>query len=220
MIKAVIFDLDGVLVSTDLMHYAAWKRLAEELGIRNFTQEDNRRQRGVSRMASLEVLLEKSDRSYTEPEKEALAERKNAYYVELLRSLTPEDILPGALEVLTGLHRRKIPVAVGSASRNTPEILKRTGLDACIDQVSCGLDVTRSKPDPQVFLVAARKLGVEPAVCLVVEDSDSGILAAKNGGMSALAVGAAFHNPLADFCAESLLQADFGRILKETKPPS
>lgn len=215
MIKAVIFDLDGVLVSTDLMHYEAWKKLAEELGIRNFTLEDNRRQRGISRMASLEVLLEKSDRSYTEPEKEALAGKKNAYYVELLKALTPKDILPGVLNALHELRRRKIPVAVGSASRNAPEILKRTGLDACIDRVSCGLDVTRSKPDPQVFLVAARKLGVEPSVCLVVEDSDSGILAAKNGGMYALAVGAAVRSPLADFHAESLLQADFGTILAD-----
>lgn len=214
MIKAVIFDLDGVLVSTDAMHYAAWKKLAEELGISDFTQEDNLRQRGVSRMASLEILLEKSDRTYTEEEKTELAERKNRCYVSLLASLSPRDILPGALDVMKELRRRGILIAVGSASKNTPEILRRTGLEQLIDRVSCGLDVTRSKPDPQVFLVAAQKLDVDPADCLVVEDADAGIQAAKAGGMRALAVGAARNNTQADWRADSLEGLDIDGIVR------
>ncbi len=213
MIKAVIFDLDGVLVSTDVMHFEAWKKLAEKLNIPDFTKEDNLRQRGVSRMASLEILLEKSKKTYTEQEKEALAQEKNEYYVSLLKNLSPRDVLPGVPEVIAALKQRGIALGIGSASKNTPEILRRTGLGEWIDQVSCGLDITRSKPDPQVFLIAAQKLGVNPADCLVVEDSDSGIQAAKAGGMLALAVGAACGNMQADYRATSLEGLDVDEIL-------
>ncbi len=213
MIKAVIFDLDGVLVSTDDMHYEAWRKLASELGITGFTRKDNLRQRGVSRMASLEVVLEKSERHYTEREKQELAERKNGYYLSLLKTLTPQSILPGVMEVLMELRSRSIRIGVGSASKNTPEILSRTGLSDYIDKISCGLDITRSKPDPQVFLVAAEKLGVKPEECLVVEDADAGIQAAKAGGMYALAVGTAQHNAQADLNAVSLVSLDIDRIL-------
>ncbi len=213
MIKAVIFDLDGVLVSTDIMHYEAWKKLAEKLQIQNFTKEDNLRQRGVSRMASLEVLLEKSEQTYTEQEKEALAQEKNKYYITLLKKLTPDDVLPGVLTVFHALKQRGILIGIGSASKNTPEILERTELGNYIDQVSCGLDITRSKPDPQVFLVAAQKLGVNPADCLVVEDADSGIQAAKAGGMYALAVGSAFGNAQADYRAASLEDFDVNTVI-------
>lgn len=213
MIKAVIFDLDGVLVSTDIMHYEAWKKLAEKLQIQNFTKVDNLRQRGVSRMASLEVLLEKSEKAYTEQEKEAFAQEKNEYYITLLKNLTPDDVLPGVLSVIHALKQRGILIGIGSASKNTPEILERTGLGSYIDQVSCGLDITRSKPDPQVFLVAAKKLGVNPADCLVVEDADSGIQAAKAGGMYALAVGSAFGNTQADYRADSLEDFDVNTVI-------
>lgn len=202
--KGVIFDLDGVLVSTDELHYQAWKRLADELGITNFTKEDNVRQRGVSRMASLEVVLEKGDKTYTEEEKIELADRKNNYYIELLQSLDDSALLPGAREVLEMLHEKGILTAVGSASKNAPVILEKTGIMSLIDKVSCGLDVTKSKPDPEVFLVAAKKLGLEPEVCLVVEDSAAGIEAAKAGKMGSLGVGP-FHADLgADFDSENL----------------
>lgn len=204
MVKAVIFDLDGVLVSTDKLHYLAWKRLGETIGIHDFTEEDNLRQRGVSRMASLEILLEKSDREYSRGEKEALAEQKNEYYKELLKSLTPQDVLPGALDAVKTLKSMNIRTGIGSVSKNTPEILARTGLAPLIDAVSCGLDITHSKPHPEVFLVAAEKLGLTPAECLVVEDADAGIEAAKAGGMPALGVGPAAANPAADFSAASL----------------
>jgi len=204
MIKGVIFDLDGVLVSTDALHFQAWKRLADELGITGFTEKDNMRQRGGSRMASLEVVLEKSDRAYTQAEKEELAERKNGYYRELLKDLTPADLLPGAADTLKRLRQKGIPIGIGSVSKNTPEILKRTGLDALVDAVSSGLDITHSKPHPEVFLVGARKLDLPTGACLVVEDADAGIEAAKAAGMRALGVGPAAKNPRADYHADSL----------------
>lgn len=204
MIKGIIFDLDGVLVSTDEMHYEAWKRLAEELGITGFTKEDNRRQRGVSRMASLEVVLEKSDKVYSEKEKLILAEKKNDYYLELLEDMDESAVLEGVKEVLGQLKEKDLLLAVGSASKNAPVILEKTGLMPYLDKVSCGLDTTKSKPDPEVFLIAAQKLGLSPAECLVVEDSAAGIEAAAAGNMCSLGVGP-FYNALnADFEAEAL----------------
>lgn len=204
MIKGIIFDLDGVLVSTDEMHYLAWKRLADELEITGFNREDNRRQRGVSRMASLEVVLEKSDKTYTEEEKAELAERKNGYYLELLKDMDNSAVLTGVTDALEVLKRKNLLLAVGSASKNAPLILEKTGLLPFLNQVSCGLDTTKSKPDPEVFLVAARKLQLDPAQCLVVEDSAAGIEAAKAGGMRSLGVGPFFDALGADFAASSL----------------
>lgn len=204
MIQAVIFDLDGVLVTTDELHYRAWKQLANEEGITGFTREDNLRQRGVSRMASLEVVLEKSDKTYSAEEKLALAERKNDIYVASLANLDKSAVLDGAFEFIAFLKEKNIKTAVGSASKNTPLILEKTGLAGLFDAVSCGLDTQKSKPDPEVFLIAADRLGVPYANCLVIEDSDAGIQAAKAGGMLALAVGAAKGNAQADYRAVNL----------------
>ena len=168
MIKGVIFDLDGVLVSTDEMHYQAWKRLADQLGIFGFTRKDNERQRGV---------------------KVKLAEKKNDYYKELLQKLDDGAVLKGAKETLAKLREMGVLIGVGSVSKNTPMILEKTGLLPYIDKVSCGLDITKSKPDPEVFLVAAKKLGLPAEECLVVEDAAAGIQAAKAAGMKSLAVG-------------------------------
>lgn len=204
MIKAVIFDLDGVLVTTDELHFEAWKALADKLGINDFTKADNVRQRGVSRMASLEVVLEKTDRAFLEEEKLALAEEKNEIYVRSLSALSEADVLSGANEFIDYLKSKGIKTAVGSASKNTPLILEKTKLAGKFDAVSCGLDTTKSKPDPEVFLIAAKKLGVAPCDCVVVEDSDAGIEAAKTGGMYAIAVGAAEYNPKADVAIKDL----------------
>ena len=206
--QGVIFDLDGVLVSTDELHYQAWKKLADELGITDFNREDNVRQRGVSRMASLEVVLEKGDKEYSEEEKVEMAERKNDYYKEMLQSLDDSAVLPGAFDTLKMLRDRGILTAVGSASKNAPLILEKTGLLPIIDKISCGLDVTKSKPDPEVFLVAASKLELTPENCLVVEDAKAGIDAAKAGGMKSLGVGP-FHEELgADFHSRTLATVD------------
>lgn len=204
MIKAVIFDLDGVLVTTDELHFAAWKHLAEELGISGFTKADNARQRGVSRMASLEVVLEKTDRKFSDEEKLTLAERKNDMYVKSLESLDKSAVLDGAFDFIAYLRSSGIKTAVGSASKNTPLILEKTDLADKFDAVSCGLDTQKSKPDPEVFLIAAQKIGIAPSECVVIEDSDAGIEAAKAGGMYVVAVGEAENNSKADISVSSL----------------
>lgn len=216
MIKGVIFDLDGVLVSTDKMHYLAWKRISEELGIFDFTEEDNIRQRGVSRMDSLEIVLEKGTKKFSDEEKQVLAERKNGYYIELLQQLDKNALLPLAIETLNMLREKGYLVAVGSVSKNTPLILSKTGLAPYIDKVSCGLDITRSKPDPEVFLVAADKLALDPSECLVVEDSAAGIVAAKAAGMKSLGVGPYYDTLKADVFYRSFMDIkDWESILSE-----
>lgn len=188
MIRGVIFDLDGVLVTTDELHYQAWKRLAEEEGI-PFGRDVNQRQRGIGRMESLDVLLEKSPRAYSAEEKAELAERKNRYYCGLLDTLTPMDTLPGAREMLAALRRRGIRTCIGSASKNAPAILERVALSDAADKVVDGRDVTRSKPDPECFLLCAKRIGLSPRDCLVVEDAAAGVEAAMKAGMSVLGIG-------------------------------
>ena len=197
MIQAVIFDLDGVLVSTDELHYQAWKTMADREGI-YFDRTINHRLRGVSRMASLEIILERAEKSYTDAEKDELAAFKNGLYVNLLDGLTPADVLLGVPETLSALRERGVKLAVGSSSKNAKKILEKTGLLACFDVVADGTDITRSKPDPEVFLCAAAKLGIAPELCAVVEDAEAGIAAAKAGGMFAAAVGDAKKSALAD----------------------
>lgn len=212
-ILGVIFDLDGVIVSTDNCHYLAWKRMADEEGI-PFDRTVNERLRGVSRMESLAIILEKAAKNYSEEEKQAMAARKNGYYVELIGSLTENDILPGAMDTLNMLKEKGIKAAIGSSSRNTPIILKQIGLSDAFDAVADGNAIRNSKPDPEVFLLAAKLLNLDPANCLVVEDADAGIEAALAGGMRALGVGSAAANPTATFTAENLAKADFESILK------
>lgn len=195
-LKAVIFDLDGVIVSTDEYHYQAWKRLTGEEGI-YFDRAINERLRGISRMESLEIILERSPKTYTIDEKNSLATRKNQYYRELLHNLTPEEILPGVRSLLDELKKEGIKIAVGSSSKNTPLILKQIGLDSYFDAVVDGNDIKRSKPDPEVFLLAAQRLGIPPENCLVVEDAEAGIQAALAGGMSVLGVGSASNSQAA-----------------------
>ena len=187
MIKAVIFDLDGVIVSTDDCHYEAWKKMADEEGI-YFDKTINNRLRGVSRMESLEIVLERAVKEYSDEEKLQLAERKNGYYKEFITKLTPNDILPGAKENLEELRKNGIKIAIGSSSKNTPVILKQIGLDNYFDAVSDGNNITNSKPDPEVFLKAADMLGISYGECMIVEDADAGIEAGKKAGMKTLSV--------------------------------
>lgn len=187
--SAVIFDLDGVICSTDEYHYLAWKSLADMLGIQNFGREDNARQRGVSRMDSLEVLLEKSDKSYTPDEKSALAEKKNDIYKKLLQNMSPDDLSDEVKNTLDALKARNVKIAIGSSSKNTPLILQRLGLEGYFDAVSDGNNITKSKPDPEVFLLAARYLDEKPESCLVVEDALTGIEAGTRGGFDTAAIG-------------------------------
>lgn len=187
--KAVIFDLDGVICSTDEYHYQAWKALAESIGIDDFTEQDNVRQRGVSRMESLEVVLEKSDKTYSYEEKVALADKKNEIYKNLLKNMSIADLSAEVKSTLDCLKARGVKIAIGSSSKNTPLILERLGLNGYFDAVSDGNNITKSKPEPEVFLKAAQFLGELPANCLVVEDALSGVEAGKRGGFDTAAVG-------------------------------
>ena len=212
-IQAVIFDLDGVIVSTDECHYLAWKRLADEQGI-HFDRQINHRLRGVSRMQSLEIILERSRRQYTAQEKHEMAERKNQWYRQMLSSLTPRDILPGAMEVLRELKARGVKVAVGSSSRNSPLILQRIGLEGFFDATVDGNDITHSKPHPEVFQKAAQRLNVRPENCLVVEDAAAGVESAINAGMKCLALGAAQGHPQAHLSAADLTAITVDQMLR------
>lgn len=185
--KAVIFDLDGVICFTDKFHYQAWKTLADRLGI-YFDEKINDRLRGVSRMASLEIVLEQSDVKYASWEKEAMAEEKNNIYRELLKTMDSPDLTDEVRDTLQTLRERGYKLAIGSSSKNTKFILERIGLANFFDAVADGTDITNSKPDPEVFLKAAQKLGLAPHDCAVVEDAKAGIQAAKKGGMLALAL--------------------------------
>jgi beta-phosphoglucomutase len=195
-ITAVIFDLDGVIVSTDEYHYQGWQRLADEEGI-SFDRTVNERLRGVSRMDSLEILLEKSSRKYSLAEKLELADRKNTYYRAFLQQVTPADILPGIMDFLVQLKECGLKVAVASSSKNTPLILERIGMSDYFDTVVDGNDIRRSKPDPEVFLLAAQQLQVPPERCLVLEDAVAGIEAALAGNMRVIGVGFASSDPRA-----------------------
>lgn len=190
MIKAVIFDLDGVICSTDHYHYQAWKELADRLKI-PFDEKVNHRLRGVSRMESLEIILEKSKVNYSDEQKLAFAEEKNERYKELLTSMTEADLSAEVKSTLDSLRCRGLKLAIGSSSKNAKFILERLGLRDYFDAISDGTNITRSKPDPEVFLKAAEMLGEYPADCLVVEDAYAGIVAAKAGGFVPTGIGEA-----------------------------
>lgn len=186
--KAVIFDLDGVLCHTDHLHYRAWKQLADRLGI-PFDQELNNQLRGVSRMESLDIVLRAGGVEADLPQREQWATEKNTVYAKSLDTLTPEDLDPAVLSTLQTLRSRGLLLGVGSSSKNAPRILERLGLGDFFDTVVSGLDIRNSKPDPEVFLLAAKNLGAAPEDCLVVEDAVAGVEAAHRGGMDAAAMG-------------------------------
>ena len=186
--SGIIFDLDGVICSTDEYHYLAWKALANRLGI-PFDRQINNRLRGVSRMASLEIVLEKSDKAYSDAEKTAFAEIKNMLYRELLDQMSPADLSDEVKNTLDALRAKGLKLAIGSSSKNTPYILERIGLGNYFDAISDGNNISHSKPDPEVFIKAAQMLKLDPAMCLVVEDAHAGVEAAINGAFDAAAIG-------------------------------
>ena len=210
-IEAVIFDLDGVIVTTDDYHYEAWKKIADQENI-YFDREINERLRGVSRMESLDIILEKSSKIYNEEEKIELATRKNDYYKNLLENLTKEDILPGILETLNFLENKKIKTAIGSSSKNTIFILNKIGLIDKFDAIVDGTMIKNSKPAPEVFLQAAEKVGIKTEKCLVIEDADAGVEAGKRAGMRVLGVGSAKNNENADYKSENMEEFNIASI--------
>lgn len=195
--KGIIFDLDGVIVFTDKFHYLAWKAVSDELGI-YFDEKINNRLRGVSRMDSLEIILEGGKREYSENEKIEIAEKKNEIYKGYLSKMTPSDVSDEVRKTLTELKKRGYLLAIGSSSKNTKYILERVALSDFFDAVSDGTNIKKSKPDPEVFLKAAEFIKLSPCECAVVEDAFAGIDAAKSGGMTAVAIGDAASYEKAD----------------------
>lgn len=197
-LKAAIFDLDGVIVFTDKFHYQAWKEMADEMGI-YFDEEINNRLRGVSRMESLEIILERYEgEALSQEKKEELATKKNETYRKLLATMTPADVSEEVRNTLAELRARGYKIALGSSSKNAKFILERVELTDAFDAISDGTNITRSKPDPEVFLKAAEFLGENPADCLVVEDAEAGIDAGIAGGMKTAAIGDAANCGKAD----------------------
>jgi beta-phosphoglucomutase len=201
-IKGFIFDLDGVIVFTDQYHYLAWKEMADELGV-YFDEEINNRLRGVSRMDSLEIILENyHGKPLTPEEKAALATKKNEAYRKLLSTMTREDVSPEVRQTLQKLHEKGYKIALGSSSKNAKYILEKVELLDAFDAISDGTNITYSKPHPEVFLKAADYIDLDPRDCAVVEDATSGIDAAKAGSMVAVAIGDATSYDKADYCIE------------------
>ncbi len=203
---AFIFDLDGVIVSTDDCHYEAWKELADEEGI-YFDRTINERLRGVSRMESLEIILERAQKEYTEEQKVEMATRKNGYYIEKIKKLDKSALLDGAMEFIEKAKADGIKVAIGSSSKNTKAILERVDALTVFDAIADGNDIKNSKPAPDVFLVAAEQLGISADKCMVIEDADAGVEAALAANMDVLAVGYASANKKATYSANNLAEA-------------
>jgi beta-phosphoglucomutase len=203
--QAAIFDLDGVIVDTAKYHYLAWKRLAHELGF-DFTERDNERLKGVSRARSLEILLEIGGIQADEAASQVMMTRKNDWYVESISKLESSEILPGAAEYLHLLRDRSVCTALASASKNAALILDRLHITPLFDVVVDGSMVQNSKPDPEAFLLAANRLGIDPSACVVFEDAEAGIEAARGAGMGVVGIGTPDALPHADMVIAGLYQ--------------
>lgn len=197
MIRGLIFDLDGVICYTDQYHYQAWKQIADRENI-PFDEKVNDRLRGVSRMESLNIILEAAQRTYTEKEKLQMATEKNDAYRMLLKQMSPADLSQSVRDTLETLKAKGYRLAIGSSSKNAGMILDRIGLGNFFHAVADGNQITRSKPDPEVFLCAAEMLKLKPEECVVVEDAEAGIDAALAGGFTAVGLGNAVKQYQAD----------------------
>ena len=210
-IAACIFDLDGVIVDTAMYNFLAWKRLADQLGI-PFTKEDNERLKGVSRMASIEIILEIGGRKLSDDRKQEYAMLKNKWYIDYISKMTSNEILPGSLRFINELRDANIRVAIGSASKNTPLILKQVGILDLFDAVADGNNVRNAKPDPEVFNKAASMLGIKPENCVVFEDAIAGVQAALNAGMMCIGVGSANILTKAHFVVSGLNEMNIEKL--------
>jgi beta-phosphoglucomutase len=210
MIKAFLFDLDGVLTDTSDFHYLGWKRLADEAGI-PFNREDNEALRGVDRRESLKRMLK--GRVVAEEQMLAWMERKNNYYVDMLREMTPANLLPGARELLAEIRAAGLKSAVVSSSKNAPLAIDRLQIGALVDVLVDGREPVPTKPAPDLFLVAARKLGMEPEVCVVVEDAEAGVQAGLAGGMRTVGLGPLERVGIATLVLPSLEGVRLARLL-------
>ncbi|WP_026486897.1 beta-phosphoglucomutase [Caldanaerobius polysaccharolyticus] len=209
--NGVIFDLDGVITDTARYHYLAWKKLADELGI-YFDEAINERLKGVSRIESLEIILEKSDKKYSDEEKKYLANKKNEYYKEMIKNITPNDLLVGVEAFIQELKMRNIKTAIASVSKNAFTVIDNLGIRDKFDYIVDANEIKNGKPDPEIFLNAAKNIGVPPEKCIGIEDSGAGITAIKRAGMFAVGVGNPETVKEADLVLKDLSNAD--EILK------
>lgn len=188
MIKACIFDLDGVLVDTAKYHFLAWKRMAKEIGF-DLTESVNEKLKGVSRMRSLEIILELAGVSLSESEKQKIADRKNSWFMEYIENMKAEELFPGVKPVLTQLRKDGIKVALASSSKNAERVITILGIQDDFHAIVDGTMIAHTKPDPEIFLLAAKKLNVQPNECIVFEDAESGVEAALRAGMKCVGIG-------------------------------
>lgn len=209
-IRAIIFDLDGVICSTDRYHYLAWKALADRLDI-PFDEQKNKLLRGVSRRESLEIILGDRSSHFSEQEKWELAEEKNRIYREYLQTMRPSDLSEDTRYALQTLRKRGYLLAIGSSSKNTRQILTQLGLEHFFDAVADGTQITRSKPDPEVFLLAASLLGISPEQAIVIEDAESGVQAAETGHFRVIGIRSRENDPNSDITIKKL--SDLTEIL-------
>lgn len=214
MIKAFLFDLDGVIVDTAIYHYQAWRQMANELGF-DISEEFNEKLKGISRMDSLDIILEHGHVQLSEEKKIELATQKNANYLQLVSKMTPADILPGVTDFFVQLKKENIKTALGSVSKNAGLILERIGMLQEFDAIIDGNKIVKGKPDPEVFLKGAGELGFSPAECLVFEDAVAGIEAAKAGGMKAIGIGKKDILTKADIVVENLVGVNIHTLLAE-----
>ena len=215
-IKACLFDLDGVIVDTAKYHYIAWRELAKELGF-DFTEKDNERLKGVSRMTSLEILLEIGGVTLTDEEKLRLADKKNENYRTFILRMKPDEILPGAKSFLKELKTKDIKIALGSASKNAMTILDRLELTNLFEAIIDGTKVSEAKPNPEVFLKGAEALGVQPEECVVFEDAEAGVEAALAGNMRCVGIGSANVLGKAHMVVDGLHQMDYNKLISLEK---
>jgi len=213
---ACIFDLDGVIVDTARYHFLAWKRLTDQLGI-HFTEEDNERLKGVSRMASLEIILGIGNRKVNERQKQEYATLKNSWYIDYISKMTPDEVLPGCLTFIEELRNANVRVAIGSASKNTPMILERVGIRDLFDAIADGNIVREAKPNPEVFIKAAEMVGIKPGKCVVFEDAVAGVQAALNAGMMCIGVGSPKILRKAHFVVPGLNEMNLAKLISIEK---
>ncbi|MBS1490834.1 MAG: beta-phosphoglucomutase [Bacteroidetes bacterium] len=188
MIQAVIFDLDGVLVDTARYHFMAWQRLAHELGI-EFTEKENEQLKGVSRMRSLEIILEMGNLQLSFDEMNKLADKKNKWFVQYISRIQATEIFPGIKELMGAIRQSGLKIALASSSKNADTVITLLGIKDFFDVMIDGTMITHTKPDPEIFLLAAQKLGVHPSHCLVYEDAEAGVEAAHAAGMKCVGIG-------------------------------
>lgn len=212
--KGFIFDLDGVITDTAHYHYIAWKRLADEMGY-HFTEKDNERLKGITRLASLEIILDINNKSdiYSDKEKIALAYRKNNYYNELLDMISKEDILENIQEFLTDAKDAGVKMAVASVSRNAVRILNQLGIMKIFDYIADPKHIMRSKPDPEIFLVCASALGLLPSECIAYEDSQAGICAIHSAHIFSVGIGVKVTSIEPDLILTSTKELHMERII-------